>query len=97
MEEPVGALVGSIAGAIGVTEFTLGLSFCWFGAILLGVGFHLRDRAYAPYSSAVGWSLLGLFFYLQSSHFVEISDPILVAMTAGALPAGIALGVTTSE
>ena len=89
----MGALVGSIAEALGVTEFTLGLSFCWVGAILLGVGFHLRDRSYAPYSSAAGWSLLGLFFYLQSSHFVEISDPVLVAMTAGALPAGIALGV----
>ena len=89
----MGAMVGSLAEAIGVTGFTLGLSFCWFGAILLGVGFHFQNRPYAPYCSAIGWSLLGLFFYLQSSHFVEISDPILVAMTAGALPAGIALGI----
>ena len=61
----MGAMVGSLAEAIGVTGFTLGLSFCWFGAILLGVGFHFQNRPYAPYCSAIGGSLLGLFFYLQ--------------------------------
>ena len=61
----MGALVGSLAEAIGVTGFTLGLSFCWLGAILLGVGFHYQKRSYAPYCAAIGWSLLGLFFYLQ--------------------------------
>ena len=30
---------------------------------------------------------------MQSEHFVEISDPLLILMTAGALPAGIALGI----
>ena len=36
---------------------------------------------------------MGLYFYLQSEHYVEISDPVLVLMTACALPGSIALAV----
>ena len=93
MEDPIEALVEGFAEAIGVPEFSLWLSFCWFGALSLGFSFHRRSSSLAPYSAAVGWALLGLFFYMQSEHFVEISDPLLILMTAGALPAGIALGI----
>ena len=34
-----------------------------------------------------------MFLYLHSSHYVEIQDPVLVIMTAAALPLGIALGI----
>ena len=93
MEDPIVALVGGFAGAVGVPEFSLWLSFCWIGALSLGFSFHRGDSSLAAYSAALGWSLLGLFFYMQSGYFVEIEDPLLVLMTAGALPAGIALGI----
>ena len=93
MEDPIEALVSSFADAIGVPEFSLWLSFCWFGALSLAFSFHRGESAFASYSAAIGWSLLGLFFYMQSAHFVEIGDPLLVIMTAGALPAGIVLGI----
>ena len=93
MEDPIVVLVGGLAGAIGVPEFSLWLSFCWIGALSLGFSFHRGDSPMAAYSAAVGWSLLGFFFYMQSGHFIEIEDPLLVLMTAGALPAGIALGI----
>ena len=36
---------------------------------------------------------LGLFIYLLSEYYVKIGDPVLVIMTAGALPGGIFLAV----
>jgi len=93
MQEPLGLLVAMIADSVGIADVSLKLLICALGAVALGIGFHLKDRWYAPYSSAIGWISVGLFLYLQSSHYVEISDPVLVLMTASALPAGIALGV----
>ena len=86
-------LVAMIADSVGMADVSLKLLICALGAVALGIGFHLKDRWYAPYSSALGWISVGLFLYLQSSHYVDIKDPVLVLMTASALPAGIALGV----
>jgi archaeosortase A (PGF-CTERM-specific) len=93
MQEPLALLVGMIADSLGIADVSVQLMICALGAITLGVGFHLRSEWYAPYSSAFGWTIMGLFLYLQSAHYVEISDPVLVVMTAGALPIGIAMGV----
>ncbi len=93
MEEPLGVLVGHLAEALSVTDSALKLLICGLGAISLAVGFHRKDSSYAPYFSAFGWFSIGLFLYLHSAYYVEISDPILVVMTASALPVGIALGI----
>ena len=93
MQEPLGLLVAMIADSVGMADVSLKLLICALGAVALGIGFHLKNRWYAPYSSALGWISVGLFLYLQSSHYVDIKDPVLVLMTASALPAGIALGV----
>mgnify|MGYP000055924714 FL=1 len=93
MQEPLALLVGMISDSLGIADASVQLMICALGAITLGVGFHLRSEWYAPYSSAFGWTAMGLFLYLQSAHYVEISDPVLVVMTAGALPIGIAMGV----
>lgn len=93
MEEPLGVLVGHLAEALSVTDSALKLLICGLGAISLAIGFHRKDFSYAPYFSAFGWFSIGLFLYLHSAYYVEISDPILVVMTASALPVGIALGI----
>ena len=93
MQEPLGLLVGMIAERFGIADVSLQLIICALGATALGVGFHLQNERYAPYSSAFGWTAMGLFLYLQSPHYVEISDPVLILMTAGALPVGIAMGI----
>jgi archaeosortase A (PGF-CTERM-specific) len=62
-----------------------------FGLILMAVAFHHHSESYAKGSAMISWPLIGLFFYLYSGHFVEISDPVLIFMTAGALPAGLAI------
>ncbi|MEE3270287.1 MAG: archaeosortase A [Candidatus Thermoplasmatota archaeon] len=93
MEEPLGVLIGHLAEVLSVTDSALKLLICGLGAISLAVGFHRKDSSYAPYFSAFGWFSIGLFLYLHSAYYVEISDPILVVMTASALPVGIALGI----
>ena len=93
MEEPIGLLVKHLAEALGVTDSALKLLICGLGAMSLAVGFHRQKLHHAPYFSAFGWIAIGLFLYLHSSYYVEIQDPVLVLMTAAALPLGISLGV----
>jgi len=93
MEEPLGLLIRNFAEILGVSDSSLKLIICGLGALSLAVGFHRKDSRYAPYFSAFGWISIGLFLYLHSTYYVEISDPVLVVMTASALPLGIALGV----
>ena len=93
MEEPIGLLIRYLAGVLGITDSALKLLICGLGAISLAVGIHRQEFRQAPYFSAFGWVSIGLFLYLHSSHYVEIQDPVLVIMTAAALPLGIALGI----
>ena len=92
MEEPVGLIISSFAGILGIESAIFELIIVLLGAALLGLSFHKDKHQFSSYSAACGWFLLGLFFYLQSSHYVEIADPLLIIMTAAALPGGIALG-----
>jgi len=66
MQEPLALLVGMISDSLGIADVSVQLMICALGAITLGVGFHLRSEWYAPYSSAFGWTAMGLFLYLQS-------------------------------
>jgi len=89
MEEPVGLVIYSISSSFGIADITMQLIIGAMGVTLLAFGFHGKSRKIASELSAIGWILIGLFFYLYSEHYVEISDPVLIIMTAGALPAGI--------
>ena len=93
MEEPIGLLVFGFGDAIGVNSMALELAIIMIGAFFLGLGFHWKNSSKSHYYAALGWVLMGLYFYLQSEHYVEISDPVLVLMTACALPGSIALAV----
>tara|TARA_B100000131_G_scaffold62467_2_gene58626 strand:- start:6360 stop:7343 length:984 start_codon:yes stop_codon:yes gene_type:complete len=91
MEDPVETLVGAISDSVGTTEVAMQLIIGAFGLLFLGYAFHWEGRRYSTYSAVFGWPLIGVFFYLYSDHYVEIDDPVLVLMTAGALPAGLAM------
>ena len=91
MEDPIGAVISDFSVLLGISEVTMQLLIGSVGLVLLGVGFHRHSFDYSRISSVLGWPFIGLFFYLYSGHFVEIADPVLVLMTAGALPAGIAM------
>ena len=93
MEDPIGAVVGSLASSLGIAEVTMQLIIGAVGLMLLGIGFHRSTESYAERAAIAGWPLIGLFFYLYSGHYVEIADPVLILMTAGALPAGIWMSV----
>ena len=91
MRDPVGVVVYSIASSLGLADITMQLIIGGIGVSLLALGFHNKNSKYVSECSAVGWILVGLFFYLYSEHYVEIKDPVLVLMTAAALPSGIAV------
>jgi archaeosortase A (PGF-CTERM-specific) len=91
MEDPISSIVGSFASSFGISDVTMQLLIGSFGLILMAVAFHLHSESYAKGSAIISWPLIGLFFYLYSGHFVEISDPVLIFMTAGALPVGLAI------
>ena len=78
MEEPIGQLVFGFGDAIGVNSMALELAIIMIGAFFLGLGFHWKTSSKSHYYAALGWVLMGLYFYLQSEHYVEISDPVLV-------------------
>ena len=93
MEEPIGLIVSNIGDAIGVNKMALELAIIMIGGLFLGLSFYLSKNKISSYYAAIGWVLVGIYFYLQSDHYVEISDPVLILMTASALPGGIALAV----
>ena len=91
MKDPISSLMVDFSVVIGISEVTMQLLIGSIGLILLGIGFHRHKEEYSRAFSTLGWPFIGVFFYLYSPHFVEIEDPVLVLMTAGALPAGIAM------
>jgi len=91
MEDPISSVLESFASIFGVADVTMQLLIGAIGLILMAFAFHRHSESYAKACAIISWPLIGLFFYLYSGHFVEISDPVLVIMTAGALPVGLAI------
>ena len=91
MEDPISAFVGSIATSFGISDVTMQLLIGSLGLVMMSFSFHRHSERYAKVLAIISWPFIGLFFYLYSGHFVEISDPVLIVMTAGALPAGLAI------
>ena len=91
MEDPIRLVVSSIGDFIGLNNMALELAIIMTGAFFLGHGFYRPEGRKSSHYAAFGWIMVGIYFYLQSEHYVEISDPVLVLMTAGALPGSMAL------
>ena len=91
MQEPVGAALGVIAESIGTSGEALRLLIGIIGMAFLGASFSYSRTDWSRRLAAAGWLFLGLFIYLLSEYYVKIGDPVLIIMTAGALPAGVFL------
>ena len=91
MEDPISAFVGSFATSFGISDVTMQLLIGSLGLVMMSFSFHRHSERYSKVLAIISWPFIGLFFYLYSGHFVEISDPVLIVMTAGALPAGLAI------
>jgi len=89
MEEPVGLVIYSISSSFGMPDVTTQLLIGALGVFLLAIDFHSKEKEYMSKFTPIGWILVGLFFYLYSTHYIEISDPLLILMTSAALPLGI--------
>ena len=94
MQDPVAAIVGSLAVFMGVSDVTMQLIIGTIGLILMAISFHRHSDSKSAVFAIAAWPLIGLFFYLYCGYFVEISDPVLIFMTAAALPAGIAMSLS---
>ncbi len=91
VEDPISAFVGSFATSFGISDVTMQLLIGSLGLVMMSFSFHRHSERYSKVLAIISWPFIGLFFYLYSGHFVEISDPVLIVMTAGALPAGLAI------
>ncbi len=80
----------SAANAIGIDLDRFRLLTALVALFLLGIGHH-RHAIDGGRFSAFGWPLIGLYFYLDVPHYLEIGDIVLVVMSAATLPAAIAL------
>jgi archaeosortase A (PGF-CTERM-specific) len=85
-------LLHPLAEALGTSDEMLRLYFAVIGLVLLGIGFHSKGERRGSIA-APGWIMLGFYFFLDTPHYVEISDPVLILMSAAALPLSIAVAV----
>ncbi len=72
----------------------LRLSLAIIGLMCLGISFHTQLTK-GPYISALGWFSISCYFFLDTPHYIELSDPILILMSAATLPLGIMVGFWT--
>ena len=81
-----------LAEALGTSDEMLRLYCAIIGLVLLGLGFHSKSDRRGSIA-APGWIMLGFYFFLDTPHYVEIEDPVLILMSAAALPLSIAIAV----
>ena len=97
MEEPVGVALEAIADSIGTSGEALRLLIGILGMAFLATSFSNSKAKWSGQIAGAGWVFLGLFIYLLSEYYVKIGDPVLIIMTAGALPGGIFLAVLETQ
>jgi archaeosortase A (PGF-CTERM-specific) len=74
---------------MGIEE--LRLVFALLGLATLGFAFHSKREKKSTISS-IGWVSISIYFFLDTPHYIELADPVLILMSAATLPIGIAIG-----
>ena len=92
MEDPVILFLSSLSSSFGITLDQLQLTFGIIGVLLLGTA-HFRASNGGGILSVFGWPLIGMFFYLDIPHYIDIADPVLIVMSAAGLPITLLLAI----
>ena len=92
MDDPIIVALNGISTILGLSINQLQLMLGISAVILLGVA-HFRASNGGGILSVIGWPLVGFFFYLDIPHYIEISDPVLIIMSAAGLPITIIISI----
>ncbi|MED5375014.1 MAG: hypothetical protein VX892_00730, partial [Candidatus Thermoplasmatota archaeon] len=92
MEDPIISFLSILSSSMGISIDQLQLSFGIIGVILLGTAHFLASKG-GGILSVFGWPIIGLFFYLDIPHYIDISDPVLIVMSAAGLPITLLLAI----
>ncbi len=92
MEDPIILALSNLSALFGLTIGQSQLLFGIVGVILLGSA-HFRASNGGGLLSVFGWPMIGLFFYLDIPHYVDIEDPVLIIMSAAGLPLTLILSI----
>ena len=91
MDDIVASAVSAFGRMVGLELGQTNLLIVTVGLICLGSAFH-SSKANVRWFAPIGWVCIGVYFYLGSEHYFEISDPVLIFMSIAALPVCIAYG-----
>lgn len=92
MEDPVILFLAGLSSSVSITIDQLQLTFGIIGVLLLGTA-HFRASNGGGILSVFGWPMIGMFFYLDIPHYIEIADPVLIVMSAAGLPITLLLAI----
>jgi len=85
MEDLIASQVEAFGTVFGLDLGQTNVAIAFVSLISLGVAFHFNPQKYrilAPF----GWIGIGIYFFIGTQHYIEISDPLLVLMSVAALP-----------
>ena len=92
MDDPIIVALNGISAIFGLSINQLQLFLGISSVILLGFA-HFNASKGGGILSVIGWPLIGFFFYLDIPHYIEISDPVLIIMSAAGLPITIIIAI----
>ena len=74
MQDPVAAIVGSLAVFMGVSDVTMQLIIGTIGLVLMAISFHRHSDSKSAVFAIAAWPLIGLFFYRYSHVILGVED-----------------------
>jgi len=91
-KDPLTAAIVGLGEVAGLDAGQSGLLLIFLSLVGMGLAFHGRAD-WMRWLAVPGWVGVGLYFFMSAGHYIEIEDPILVFMTAAALPVCIAYAI----
>ena len=83
--------ISALGDAVGFDMGQTNLLIVSIGLVCLGTSFH-SENSTARWLAPFGWICVGLYFYLGTGFYIDEQDPVLIFMSAAALPVCIAYG-----
>ena len=83
--------ITSLGDIVGLDMGQTNLLIVSIGLVCLGTSFHSQNTI-GRWLAPLGWICVGLYFYLGTGFYIDEEDPVLIFMSAAALPVCIAYG-----